>query len=140
MFWDVNLPKKVVSKGDRYFRQGPLLSICYAKTKAEDHLFHLCSSSTFMYLGGCSGDDAPIDRCNEAGVTLNRNFFCQFAENLGRGLYDGIWVGPDSPIPNMCEIRNDVVAAASVEGAKYLLGGGVLRGSASLAQRHRPWG
>jgi alpha-N-arabinofuranosidase len=77
-----------------------------------------------MYLGGCSGDDAPIDRCNEAGVTLYRNFFCQFAENLGRGLYDGIWVGPDSPIPNMCEIRNDVVAAASVEGAKFLLGGG----------------
>ena len=29
----------------------------------------------------------------------------------GRGVYEGIWVGPDSPIPNTRGIRNDVVAA-----------------------------
>ena len=37
--------------------------------------------------------------------------FGQFAENLGHGLYEGIWVGPDSSIPNTRGIRNDVVAA-----------------------------
>ncbi len=29
----------------------------------------------------------------------------------GRGVYDGIWVGPDSPIPNTRGIRTDVVEA-----------------------------
>jgi alpha-L-arabinofuranosidase len=45
------------------------------------------------------------------GVTINRHIFGQFAEHLGRGIYEGIWVGPDSPIPNTRGIRNDVVAA-----------------------------
>ncbi|GAA4777230.1 alpha-L-arabinofuranosidase C-terminal domain-containing protein [Stakelama sediminis] len=35
----------------------------------------------------------------------------QFAENLGRGLYQGIWVGPGSSIPNTDGYRNDVMAA-----------------------------
>ena len=38
-------------------------------------------------------------------------FFGQFAEHLGHGVYEGIWVGPDSPILNIRGIRNDVVAA-----------------------------
>ena len=45
------------------------------------------------------------------GAIINRNLFGQFAEHLGRGVYEGIWVGPDSPIPNTRGIRNDVVAA-----------------------------
>ena len=45
------------------------------------------------------------------GATINRHIFGQFAEHLGRGIYEGIWVGPDSPIPNTRGIRNDVVAA-----------------------------
>jgi alpha-N-arabinofuranosidase len=45
------------------------------------------------------------------GATINRNLFGQFAEHLGRGVYEGIWVGPDSAIPNTRGIRNDVVAA-----------------------------
>ncbi len=48
---------------------------------------------------------------SKTGPTINRNLFGQFAEDLGRGLYGGIWVGPDSPIPNTRGIRNDVVAA-----------------------------
>ncbi|BCS34938.1 alpha-L-arabinofuranosidase [Luteitalea sp. TBR-22] len=45
------------------------------------------------------------------GPTLNRHLFGQFAEHLGKGIYEGIWVGPDSSIPNTRGIRNDVVAA-----------------------------
>jgi len=48
---------------------------------------------------------------SKPGVKIDRNLFGQFAENLGHGLYEGIWVGPDSPIPNTRGIRNDVVAA-----------------------------
>jgi alpha-L-arabinofuranosidase len=48
---------------------------------------------------------------SKAGAKIDRNIFGQFAENLGHGLYEGIWVGPDSSIPNTRGIRNDVVAA-----------------------------
>ncbi len=42
---------------------------------------------------------------------IDRRIYGQFAEHLGRGVYEGIWVGPDSPIPNKNGIRSDVVAA-----------------------------
>jgi len=45
------------------------------------------------------------------GPVISRHIFGQFAEHLGKGIYEGIWVGPDSPIPNTRGIRNDVVAA-----------------------------
>jgi alpha-L-arabinofuranosidase len=50
-------------------------------------------------------------RSDTPGPTISRNIYGQFAEHLGRGVYGGIWVGPDSPIPNTRGIRNDVVAA-----------------------------
>jgi alpha-L-arabinofuranosidase len=45
------------------------------------------------------------------GAKIDRNLFGQFAEHLGHGVYEGVWVGPESPIPNTRGIRNDVVAA-----------------------------
>jgi alpha-N-arabinofuranosidase len=50
-------------------------------------------------------------RADQPGPVVNRNIYGHFAEHLGRGIYEGIWVGPDSPIPNTRGIRNDVVAA-----------------------------
>ena len=48
---------------------------------------------------------------SKAGAKIDRNIFGQFAEHLGHGIYEGIWVGPDSSIPNTRGIRNDVVSA-----------------------------
>jgi len=48
---------------------------------------------------------------SKTGAKIDRNLFGQFAEHLGRGIYEGIWVGPDSKIPNTRGIRNDVIAA-----------------------------
>ncbi|MGK6320745.1 alpha-N-arabinofuranosidase [Sphingomonas sp. DT-204] len=45
------------------------------------------------------------------GPKIDRNIFGQFAEHLGTGIYGGVWVGKDSPIPNVRGIRSDVVAA-----------------------------
>ena len=45
------------------------------------------------------------------GAVINRNILGQFAEHLGRGVYEGVWVGPDSKIPNTRGVRNDVVGA-----------------------------
>lgn len=48
---------------------------------------------------------------SKPGAKINRNIFGQFAEHLGYGVYEGIWVGRDSKIPNTRGIRNDVVNA-----------------------------
>jgi alpha-N-arabinofuranosidase len=48
---------------------------------------------------------------SKVGPKIDRNVFGQFAEHLGHGVYEGVWVGSDSPIPNTRGIRNDVVAA-----------------------------
>ncbi|HEY1922026.1 MAG TPA: alpha-N-arabinofuranosidase [Tepidisphaeraceae bacterium] len=45
-----------------------------------------------------------------AGI-IHRNIYGQFAEHLGRCVYEGIWVGEDSAIANVRGIRKDVVAA-----------------------------
>ncbi len=50
-------------------------------------------------------------RADRPGGTINRNIYGQFAEHLGRGIYEGVWVGEGSPIPNTRGIRNDVVTA-----------------------------
>src|SRR6201987_832354 len=48
---------------------------------------------------------------SKTGAKIDRNIFGQFAEHLGHGIYEGIWVGPDSKTPNPLGIRNDVVGA-----------------------------
>lgn len=43
--------------------------------------------------------------------TISRYLYGQFAEHLGRCVYEGLWVGEDSPIPNTEGIRDDVLEA-----------------------------
>ncbi|MCP5530340.1 MAG: alpha-N-arabinofuranosidase [Opitutaceae bacterium] len=50
-------------------------------------------------------------RADQSGPVINRNIYGHFAEHLGRCIYEGLWVGPDSPIPNTRGIRHDVLAA-----------------------------
>ena len=45
------------------------------------------------------------------GATIEPNIYGQFAEHLGHGIYGGVWVGEDSPIPNTQGFRNYVIAA-----------------------------
>lgn len=48
---------------------------------------------------------------NRAGPIVNRNVFGQFSEDLGHGIYGGIWVGTHSSIPNTDGYRTDVLDA-----------------------------
>ena len=50
-------------------------------------------------------------RAGEPGPVISRHIYGHFAEHLGRCIYDGLWVGPKSKVPNTRGIRNDVVAA-----------------------------
>lgn len=55
---------------------------------------------------------ANIHIClDEPIACINRNIYGHFTEHLGTCIYEGIWVGEDSPIPNTGGIRNDVVSA-----------------------------
>jgi alpha-N-arabinofuranosidase len=50
-------------------------------------------------------------RADRPGGTISRYLYGQFAEHLGRGIYEGIWVGEDSEIANTRGYRDDVVQA-----------------------------
>ena len=50
-------------------------------------------------------------RVADPGPVISRHVYGHFAEHLGRCIYDGLWVGPGSPVPNTRGIRNDVIAA-----------------------------
>jgi alpha-N-arabinofuranosidase len=70
-------------------------------------------------------DASPIGaqmtvHADQPGATIHKEIYGQFAEHLGRGIYEGLWVGPDSPIPNTRGIRNDVVAALKDLGVPVL--------------------
>jgi alpha-N-arabinofuranosidase len=43
--------------------------------------------------------------------TINKNIYGHFSEHLGRCIYQGLYVGEDSPIPNVNGMRTDVVEA-----------------------------
>lgn len=48
--------------------------------------------------------DSPIGH-------ISPRLYGHFAEHLGRCCYDGLWVGPDSEVPNTDGFRNDVLTA-----------------------------
>jgi alpha-N-arabinofuranosidase len=45
------------------------------------------------------------------GVKINKNIYGHFSEHLGRCIYEGIFVGEGSPVPNKNGMRTDVVEA-----------------------------
>jgi len=72
--------------------------------------------SGLMLLVAAAAADAAIRATatvdtSARGVQIAPEIFGQFAEELGRGIEDGIWVGPRSSIPNIHGYRRDVVQA-----------------------------
>ncbi|MBB4659806.1 alpha-N-arabinofuranosidase [Parvularcula dongshanensis] len=75
--------------------------------------FVLAGAALLGALGTAAAQDTvrvEIDPSSE-GPKISRHIFGQFAEHLGTGVYGGVWVGPDSDIPNTRGIRNDVAEA-----------------------------
>ncbi len=52
-----------------------------------------------------------VIHADQAKDTIKRNIYGHFSEHLGHCIYEGIWVGDASSIPNTRGIRNDVVGA-----------------------------
>ena len=63
-----------------------------------------------VFLGAHSQNRLTVDATQD-GPEISRYIYGHFAEHLGRCIYDGIWVGPDSPIPNINGYRKDVFEA-----------------------------
>ncbi len=66
-----------------------------------------CISSVFSQNAG----NSIVISADLGQHTISRHIYGHFSEHLGRCIYGGIWVGENSPIPNMKGIRNDVVRA-----------------------------
>ena len=91
---------------------------------------HSKFSSTFLAAFVCllvsqivHGAAAPVSitvRADAPGAVINPAIYGQFAEHLGRLIYEGIWVGEKSPIPNTRGYRNDVIAALKELGVPVL--------------------
>lgn len=61
-----------------------------------------------------------IVNANRSKGHINRNIYGHFAEHLGRCIYNGIYVGEASSIPNINGMRTDVVAALKKMGIPVL--------------------
>ncbi len=52
-----------------------------------------------------------VVQADQGRHVISRHIYGHFSEHLGRCIYEGYWVGEDSPIPNVRGIRRDVVEA-----------------------------
>ena len=52
-----------------------------------------------------------IDTNPQTQNKISKHIYGHFAEHLGRCIYDGFWVGPDSKIANINGIRKDIIEA-----------------------------
>jgi alpha-L-arabinofuranosidase len=59
-------------------------------------------------------------RGDTPAAPYDRRIFTQFAEHLGTGIYGGLWVGPNSRIPNTRGFRNDVIGALKALGVPVI--------------------
>lgn len=74
-------------------------------------LFLGCSVVMLTLSGNAQEKAGVILKADSANTIISRHIYGHFAEHLGTGIYGGLWVGENSPIPNTNGVRNDVIAA-----------------------------
>ncbi|MBB3281404.1 alpha-L-arabinofuranosidase C-terminal domain-containing protein [Mitsuaria sp. BK037] len=72
--------------------------------------FGLAAGALLAWSAHAADVQLTVD-AGKPGPVIHRNVYGQFAEHLGTGIYEGMWVGPDSNIPNVRGWRKDVVGA-----------------------------
>jgi alpha-N-arabinofuranosidase len=72
--------------------------------------FLLTKNSPFAFAATSSGPDSRIEVLLEETLgTISPNIYGHFVENLSGVIYDGIWVGENSKIPNVNGIRKELI-------------------------------
>ena len=72
---------------------------------------------------------------NKKEGTIAPEIYGHFSEHLGRCIYEGLYVGENSEIPNVNGMRTDVVEA--LKEIKIPVAGGMFCGRVSLERRNR---
>jgi len=78
---------------------------------------------------------SAVLRADQPGSVVKKNIYGHFAEHLGRGIYEGIWVGPDSPTSTARTWPGPAVVARSTGSrpSSAILWRMVCRGGRALA-------
>jgi alpha-N-arabinofuranosidase len=96
-------------KGDSMNLQG------YSRRHATCAAFAALLLIPAAFGGSTPRSDSPtasiVIHADQPGAKIDRHIYGQFAEHLGHGIYEGIWVGEHSSIPNQRGFRSDVIAA-----------------------------
>ncbi|MBR4389340.1 MAG: alpha-N-arabinofuranosidase [Prevotella sp.] len=71
----------------------------------------LAATITLFIAANAQGQVKATIHANQPGAKINKEIYGQFAEHLGSCIYGGLWVGPNSPIPNINGYRKDVFEA-----------------------------
>ena len=83
-------------------------------TRRFVHTMALAFCAGLLTAGAATAQAVDVSvtiRADQPGQVINPNIYGQFAEHLGAGIYEGVWVGEKSNIPNTNGYRNDVIAA-----------------------------
>ena len=74
----------------------------------------LLSCVVCLVYGSATAQEIAVRiHADEPGPQISRYLYGHFLEHLGRAVYDGIWVGPESEIPNRNGLRSDALEALS---------------------------
>lgn len=71
----------------------------------------LSLAAGLLLSSGVFAQNIEVKTSGEQAFEIPAEIYGQFAEHLGRCIYDGIWVGEDSKIPNTNGYRTDLVNA-----------------------------
>ena len=71
----------------------------------------ICLLSAFAATSAMAQDATVAVRNADGNQKIHKEIYGQFAEHLGTCIYGGLWVGPESAIPNTQGYRNDVLQA-----------------------------
>ena len=63
-------------------------------------LASLCLGAALLARAADPAATLTLD-ATKPGPVINKAIYGQFAEHLGRCIYEGLWVGPDSPMANL---------------------------------------
>ena len=74
---------------------------------------------------------------NKKEGTIAPEIYGHFSEHLGRCIYEGLYVGENSEIPNVNGMRTDVVEALKEIKIPYCAGRGDVLRTSTLERRNR---
>ena len=74
-------------------------------------LFLITSLSSLFVMASVAQDATVTINVSDGSQKIHKEIYGQFAEHLGTCIYGGLWVGPESTIPNTDGYRNDVLGA-----------------------------